>query len=192
MNTCLLKPLSLARTVLPALLLLAGLPVMAQTMKPGLWEATNKLGGSPEMDQAMAQMQQQMASMPPAQRKQMEDMMAKQGMSLGGASKDGMVMKMCITQDMADKQQLPIQQQGSCTTTTSDKSSSGMKMKFSCTNPPSSGEGQVTFNGDTAYTMAMKINSSGQGTPKTTTVNTSAKWLNSDCGAIKPMAVPKQ
>ncbi|MFI5444049.1 DUF3617 domain-containing protein [Polaromonas sp. UC242_47] len=181
---------------LPLLASLAALafaaPAGAQTMKPGLWEATNKLGGSPEMDQAMAQMQQQMANMPPAQRKQMEEMMAKQGMSVSGAAKGGMVMKMCITQDMADRQQLPIQQPGNCTTTTSDKSSTGMKLTFSCTNPPSSGEGQFTFTGDTAYTMAMKINSGGQGTPKTTTVNTSAKWLNSDCGAIKPMAVQKK
>jgi hypothetical protein len=192
MNTCLLTPLSLARAVLPGLLLLAGLPTLAQTMKPGLWEASNKLGGSPEMDQAMAQMQQQMASMAPAQRKQMEDMMAKQGMSLGGAAKGGMVTKMCITPEIADKQQLPIQQQGTCTTTTSDKSSTGMKLKFSCTNPPSSGEGQVTFTGDTAYTMSMKINTGGQGAPKTTTLHTSAKWLDSNCGAIKPMVVPKQ
>ncbi|MDW5442563.1 DUF3617 domain-containing protein [Polaromonas sp. SM01] len=192
MNTCLLTPLSLARAVLPGLLLLAGLPALAQIMKPGLWEASNKLGGSPEMDQAMAQMQQQMASMPPAQRKQMEDMMAKQGMSPGGASKGGMVTKMCITPEMADKQQLPIQQQGTCTTTSSDKSSTGMKLKFSCTNPPSSGEGQVTFTGDTAYTMSMKINTGGQGVPKSTTLHTSAKWLDSNCGAIKPMVVPKQ
>lgn len=167
-------------------------PAGAQTMKPGLWEATNQLGSSPEMDPAMTQMQQQMANMPPAQRKQMEEMMTKQGMRMSGAAKGGMVMKMCITQEMADNKQLPIQQQGTCTTTTSDKSSNGMKMTFSCTNPPSSGEGQLTFTGDTAYTMAMKINSSGQGAPKTTTFNTSAKWLNSDCGAIKPMGVPKK
>ena len=53
------------------LLLLAALPAHAQTMKPGLWEVNNKLGGSPEMDKAMAQMQEQMANLPPAQRKAM-------------------------------------------------------------------------------------------------------------------------
>ena len=58
----------------------------AQTMKPGLWEMTNKMGGSPEMDQAMVQLQQQMANMPPEQRKMMEGMMAKKGMGMGGAS----------------------------------------------------------------------------------------------------------
>ena len=163
----------------------------AQTMKPGLWEAQNKLGGSPEMEQAMAQMQQQMASMPPAQRKMMEEMMAKQGVGMTGASGGGMALKMCITREMVERNQLPVQQQGSCTTTTTDKTSAGMKIKFTCTNPPSSGEGQFTFAGDTAYTMKMKVNSSAPGAPKTTTIDTSAKWLGSDCGNIKPMVLPK-
>ena len=164
----------------------------AQTMKPGLWEANNKIGGSPEMDQAMAKMQQQMAAMPPAQRKMMEEMLAKQGVGMGTAGTGGgMVLKMCITKEMAERNQLPGQQQGSCTTTTTDKSSKGMKVKFTCTNPPSNGEGQFTFAGDTGYTMKMKVNNTSQGAPRTTTVDTSAKWLAADCGAIKPMVMPK-
>jgi hypothetical protein len=42
----------------------------AENLKPGLWEVTHKMqtsGG--QMEQGMAQMQQQMASMPPEQRK---------------------------------------------------------------------------------------------------------------------------
>ncbi len=163
----------------------------AQTMKPGLWEVNNKMGSSPEMDKAMAQMQQQMASMSPAQRKQMEDMMAKQGMGMAGAANGGMVMKMCITKEMAERHQVPMQQQGNCTSTISDKTATGMKMKFTCTNPPSSGESQMTFSGDSAYTMTMKINSNGQGGPKTMTMDASGKWLGSDCGSIKPMPLAK-
>ena len=163
----------------------------AQTMKPGLWENTSKVGGSPEIEQAMAKMQQQMASMPPDQRKMMEDMMSKQGVALG-ASGSGMVAKMCMTKEMAERGDMPTQQQGDCTTTTSDKTSRGMTMKFSCTNPPSSGEGQLTFSGDSAYTMKMKINSTAQGAPKTITIDSSAKWLGSDCGSVKPLVMPKK
>ena len=54
----------------------------AQATKPGLWEVTSKLGVSAEMDKAMAQMQQQVVSMPPEQRKQMQAMLAKQGMNM--------------------------------------------------------------------------------------------------------------
>ncbi|MES2051640.1 MAG: DUF3617 domain-containing protein, partial [Pseudomonadota bacterium] len=151
-----------------------------------------KIGGSPAMDQAMAQMQQQLANMPPAQRKQMEDMMARQGMSMGAASNGGMTMKMCITKEMIERNQLPMQQKGNCTTTTSDKTRSSMKVKFTCTNPPSSGEGIYTFQGDNAYTMSMNITSTVKGVQTNTSIAASGSWLGSDCGNIKPMEPPKQ
>ena len=87
---------------------------MAQSTKPGLWEIQSKVGGNPEMDQAMAQMQQQLASMPAAQRKMMEDMMAAQGVKLGKGG--GMSVQVCITPEMAARQDLPTQTEGDCTT----------------------------------------------------------------------------
>ncbi len=159
----------------------------AQSIKPGLWETTSKVGGNPEMDKAMAQMQQQMASMPPAQRKQMEDMLGKQGVAMGAG---GMSAKACITREMIDRGEMQSQQQGNCKTTITDKTSRSMKMNFTCANPASSGEGLYTFQGDSAYTM--KVTSTVKGAPKTTTIDASGKWLGSDCGTLKPMAVPKQ
>ena len=173
-------------------LAVAAASASAQTMKPGLWEMTNKMGGSPEMDQAMAQLQQQMANMPPEQRKMMEDMMAKKGMGMGGVSAGGIVVKACITKEMAERNQMPMQHSGDCTNTISDKTGTGMKMKFTCTNPPSSGEGQFSFMGDSAYTMKMKISTAAQGKPQVTTVDGSGKWVTSDCGNITPMAAPKK
>ena len=179
------------RTLLAALLVATtALGAQAQVAKAGLWEVTSKLGGSPEIDKAMAQMQQQMASMPPEQRKQMEAMMAKQGLGMSGGP-GGIVTKMCMSKEMVERSQLPMQTQGDCTSTTSDKTSTGMKLKFSCTNPVSSGEGQYTFVGDSAYTVKMKINSRQQGKPTITTIDATAKWLGSGCGNIKPMPIPK-
>lgn len=188
-----MKPNALLQAGLTGLAaLIFAAPALAQTMKPGLWETTNKIGGSPEIDKAMAQMQQQLANMPPAQRKQMEDMMGKQGMSMGAASNGGMAMKMCITKEMIERNQLPMQQKGNCTTTTSDKTRSSMKVKFTCTNPPSSGEGIYTFQGDSAYTMNMKITSTVKGAQTNTSIAAAGSWLGSDCGNIKPMEPPKQ
>ena len=164
----------------------------AQTMKPGLWEISSKMGGSPEMDKAMSQMQQQMASMPPEQRKMMEDMMAKNGMSMGAAAGGAIVLKSCISKEMAERNQMPMQQKGDCSSTISDQSSTGMKMRFTCVNPPSNGEGQFSFSGNSAYTMKMKVNTSVAGKMETTTIDGSGKWLGADCGSIKPMAMPKQ
>ena len=65
-------------------LILGALAQLAQSQvtKAGLWEVSSTSGGSAEIDTAMAQMQQQMASMPPEQRKQMEAVMARQGVNM--------------------------------------------------------------------------------------------------------------
>ena len=65
-----------------------------------------------------------------------------------------------------------------------------MNMKFTCANPPSNGDGQFTFSGDTAYTMKMNVSRAVQGAPKTTTIDSSGKWAGANCGAVKPITVP--
>mgnify|MGYP002354076156 CR=1 FL=1 len=178
-----------ASTLLSAALLVLGGTAHAQTIKPGLWEVTHKMVGNPEVDKAMAQMQQQMASMPPAQRKQMEEMFAKQGMSPPGAGSGGeMAIKVCITPEMAARQDMPMQKDGNCTSTVTSRSATGMKMNFVCKTPPSTGEGTYTFNGDAAYSMKMVVTSTQQGKPQTTSMEGQGKWLAASCGAIKPAA----
>ena len=175
---------------LTALLLLLGVAsAHAQSQKPGLWEITHKMGGNAEMDAAMAEMQKQMAAMPPEQRKQMEAMMGSNMPS--AAAGGGMAMKVCLTPEMAARNEMPRQTEGDCTTTITSRSASGMKMNFVCTNPPSKGEGVYTFSGDRAYTAAMTIQSARNGKPETTTINGSGKWLSADCGSVKPMDPPK-
>lgn len=163
-------------------------PAHAQSMRPGLWESSSKMGGSPEMDKAMAQMQQQMAGLPPDQRKQMEAMMGKQGIQMGAR---GVTTKMCITQEMIDHGRFQQEQQGNCKTTITEKTGSSMKMNFSCKDPVSNGAAVYAFQGDSAYTMNMKITSAAKGAPAITTVDSSSKWLGGDCGAVKPIALPK-
>lgn len=159
----------------------------AQTTKPGLWEMTQKMGGNPQMDQAMAQMQQQMASMSPEQRKMMQDMLAKQGMAMPApAAGGGMTVKMCITPEMAARQDLPVQTEGECTTTVTSRSANVVKMNFVCRNPPSSGEGTYTFQGDTAYTMKMLMKTTHQGKPQNVTLDGQGKWVAANCGNVKP------
>lgn len=162
----------------------------AQSMKPGLWEIANKMGGNPELEKSMAEMQKQMASMPPEQRKMMQEMMAKQGVSMDAGAGGAMVMKMCMTKEMVERNQLPTQQQGDCKTTVTSRSANTMKMSFTCAQPPSSGEGEYTFSGDTAYTMKMTMNTTHQGKPMRTTMDAKGKWLGADCGTIKPMQIP--
>jgi hypothetical protein len=165
----------------------------AQSTKPGLWEINTKMqSSSGEMEKAMANMEKQLASMPPEQRKQMQDMMAKQGVSMGSSSGGGMSMKTCLTKEMAERNELPQQQQGDCKTTQSPRSGNTMKFAYVCTQPPSSGEGVMTFSGDTAYTMKMNTTTTVKGKPEKMSMDSSGKWLSADCGNIKPIIPPKK
>jgi len=180
-----MKPIHLA-----ALVLLAALPplVAAQTTKPGLWEMTNKIGGNARMDAAMAQMQQQMASMSPAQRKQMQDMLARQGMSMPGtAPGGGMSMKVCITPEMAARNEAPPVAEGDCQHEVVSRSAQAMKIRFTCAKPPSSGEGTVSFQGDSGYTTVMDVTTQVDGKPEKMRVEGQGRWLAASCGGVKPL-----
>lgn len=163
------------------------LPVSAQSLKPGVWEVTSKVGGNPQVDQAMAQMQKELANMPPEQRKQMEAMMAQRGMQMPSAGK-GMSMKICMTKAMAEKNDMPMQQ--GCAITRNERSGNVTNIAFTCTNPPSSGEGQFTSSGPEAYASRMTVRTMHQGKPETVTMEGSGKWLSADCGALAPPATP--
>ena len=178
-------------------LVFAAASAHAQAMKPGLWEVTQKMkSSSAEMNNAMAEMQAQMAKMSPEQRKQMQEMMAKQGVNMdlgagGSASKPGeMTVKMCMTQDMIEQNQTAPQQPG-CTHTQSPRVGNTWKMSFTCTKPPSSGEGQTTLISPDAYAMKMTINSSANGKPERMDMEGSGKWLGASCGDVKPFSIPK-
>ncbi|MBA3592463.1 MAG: DUF3617 domain-containing protein [Pseudomonadota bacterium] len=193
MSQPLFTPLNGTRAALLGALLACALPSMAQDTKPGLWEITQKMGGSAEMDKAMAQMHQQMASMPPAQRKQMEDMMAKQGMSMGAGTGGGISVKVCLTKEMVERNEIAQpQQQGDCQSTTSARVGNTQKISFSCMQPPSSGEGQITYTSNEAYTMKMVTTTTVKGKPEKMTLDGAGKWLSADCGAIKLLAPPKK
>ncbi len=164
----------------------------AQTIKPGLWEFTTQMsGGDGKMANAMAQAQKEMANMPPEQRKMMQDMMAKQGVQMGTGAGGGMTVKVCMTQEMVERNEVSHHQDG-CTHTNSPRMGNTMKFSFVCTKPPSKGEGQVTFTSAEAYNMKMRTTTTIQGRQETMDMQNSGRWLGSNCGNIKPLAVPKK
>ena len=167
---------------------LACLAASAQTVQPGLWEHNMKMKTqSGKMEGALAQMQQQLAKMPPELHKMMEQMLAQQGVGLGAK---GQSIKVCITPEMAAKQELP-QQDGDCKQEILQRSASSMKFKFSCKpedgNPPTTGEGEVTFISPKAYTSKAVINTTMEGKPERMNMDMAGNWLSASCGNIKPI-----
>ena len=174
-----------------ASLAVACLPAGAQQLKPGLWEISNKMKGNAEMDKAMADMQQQLAAMPPDQRKQMEAMMSQRGVRMAQpAAGGGMAMQVCMTREMAERNDVPMQE--GCTMTKQQRSGNTMKMAYTCSRPPSSGEGEFTFMGGEAYKSHMVVTTSAKGKPETMEMDGAGKWLGADCGSVKPITPAKK
>lgn len=164
----------------------------ALKLRPGLWEMQSTMKSqSGQMEQAMAEMQKSLASMPPEQRKQMEQMMAQQGVGMTAGGRQS--MRMCMTPEQVNRDEIP--QQEGCTQKVQRVDASTMKVAFACKGgqgqPPSSGEGTVTMQGPTAYTGQFKFKTQAQGKPEQIDMAQSGKWLSDNCGAIQPMQPPK-
>lgn len=172
---------TVASAALALLASVAGGAQAQQKMRPGLWEHHISMKSqSGQMEAAMAEMQKSLASMPPEQRKQMEQMMAQQGVSLGPT---GQTVKVCVTKEQAETDHLP--QQEGCTQNVQRINASTMKVSFSCKGgpgePPSSGEGTVTMQGPTAYSGQFRLITQNQGKPERIDMTQSGKWLSERC-----------
>ena len=169
----------------------AALPAGAQTMKPGLWSLSNQMtSNDPQLAQAMSAMQQHMANMSPEQRQQMQKMMQQNGMQLDIGAGGAVQTKMCMTREMAERKEFPVQQ-GDCKQTFTQQSSTRGHIAFSCTKPKVSGEGDVTADSDTSYRAHMKIKSEEQGRDQVVDMDVTGKWLSANCGTIRPIPIPR-
>lgn len=160
----------------------------AQSSKPGLWEhrTTIKSGGG-AMAQQMAEMQKQMAALPPDQRKAMEQMMAQQGMSL---SADGQTttMRYCLTPEEAAKADVP-SHDDDCQYTVTQRSATAMKVRFACTDEGrSTGEGEFQFKGNTAYSGSFSMTTRVDGKAERMVLEQSGQWVSAQCGTVQPKA----
>jgi hypothetical protein len=162
----------------------------AQTLKPGLWEVTNKMkSDSGDLEKMQAQMQAQIAKMPPEKRKMMEEMMAQHGVKMGSGAPGAMNTQLCMTKEMVERNEMPMQH-GDCKMMKQQRSGNTMNFAFTCEKPPSSGEGVYTFVSPEAYTFKMTMKTSVHGKPETMNMDGSGKWLSADCGNLKPIRPP--
>jgi hypothetical protein len=156
-------------------------------IKPGLWENTTKMSGSPEMEAAMAEMQKQLAAMPPDQRRAMQDMMARQGVQMGAGPGGAMTTRICLTREMIQSDDWAKGERGDCSHGPVQKSGNTWRMTFSCPKPPTQGEAVTTIVSDSAYTSRITMNSTENGKPVRQVIDNSSRWLGADCGNVRPI-----
>ena len=172
-----------------ALAAVAAAPSFAQqALKPGLWQVETRMPSDPEFEKSMAEMREQLASMPPEDRKRMEAMMGKQGVQFAAGAKGGTATRFCMTREQAQRQESP-GAQGDCTVTKVSRSGNTVRTSFSCSNPRSTGESLVRYAGAEAYSSKITTVSEQGGKKETTVIESDAKWLSADCGSVKPLPV---
>jgi hypothetical protein len=177
------------RTLILSCLALLSLSVQAQNMKAGLWEIKQ----IPELDsQRQAQLeeaQKRMAAMPPEQRKMMEQAMAQHGINVDMGAGGAITIKRCVSKEQAERNTPPLTDKGKCKHDV-QRSGNVIHTHFSCTDPVSEGDSDVTLRGSDGFTSKTRITHQRGGRSETVNVSGEARWLGADCGELKPAATP--
>ncbi|MEZ5615072.1 MAG: DUF3617 domain-containing protein [Rhodocyclaceae bacterium] len=174
------------KTIISLGLALFSASALAGDMKAGLWEVKTirQVVDGQDMQAQMRQMQQQMAGLPPEQRKQMEAMMGRQGIGMG----PGGATRMCISEEMARRDAPVVDPEGRCQPSKISRSGSTMRYEIDCTSNGrrTTGKGESTFSGNTVRSrMDMTtMDASGRHTMQTESQMT---YLGPDCKGLAPV-----
>jgi hypothetical protein len=162
-------------------------------VKPGLWEmqasTTNAMALPPEAEAKIA-------AMPPAQQAQVRAMMSG---GMGGGKPVSITKQVCLAPQTSMDNLLDPSRQSpgmQCTYTNKVQTASNASFDLSCTGTMGSAKGHAEYHAidDThmSSTMHMTITASAQGHTSNSTVDvaTTGKFLNADCGDVKPVGGP--
>jgi len=176
-------------TAMAASLAFATTAALADSMlKAGLWEVhvvKQVMDGrdmSAQMAAAQSQMQQMMANMSPAQRKQMEQMMGKKAMPSSGAN------RICVSQEMASRDKPMMPPDAKCEPTKFERSGNKTSFTMNCTTEgrTMAGKGESIASGDTISTRMDMTMTDARGT-HTMQSESQMKFLGTDCQGVTPM-----
>jgi hypothetical protein len=145
----------------------------AEQMKPGLWEMRMK--------------SDETASMPTMTPEQMEQM-RRMGITMPQTQDGAMVTKVCITKQMAERNQPPGTGDSGCQSKNYRRTGNTYTVDLVCTGPTMKGEGKArgTFSGNESFTSTYDFKGTVNGQPVTQHHESSGKWLAADCGNVKP------
>jgi hypothetical protein len=157
----------------------AGSALAAPNMAPGLWEVTT--------ESALAK---NMPTLPAAQIEQMR----KLGVDLGKLQSGTIVNKICITPEMAARNEIPkmSQKESGCEIKNQQQHGHTYTMEMVC-NGQMKGKGvsTTTFSGNKSFSTRTQFSGNMNGLPINDDANSSGKWLSADCGTVKPIALPR-
>lgn len=163
-----------------AFLLSCSLPVQAAPILPGLWEFTSRdIQVDGEQMPGVSEMLEQMQNLPAAQRQQMEDMLAAQGVQLGGQG-----VRICLSEAQVNAEELPFSDRPDCTQEITERTDRLWKFRFQC--PDASGQGETRFISEREFVSVVESQYSAGGERGSSRMESQARWLGEDCGGLKP------
>jgi len=165
-------------------------------LKPGLWESRvvkHVLDGkdmTPQVTAAMAQMQNNLSRLPPEQRARMEAMMKEHGALTMGTTG---TTRLCISSEMAGRNKPIVDPEGRCQPTKINQSGNHTTFEINCSASGTvmTGKGESTATGDVIASRVDMSTRKGKGETHLLHNETEMKFLGSDCGDVKPIALPK-
>jgi hypothetical protein len=147
----------------------------AATLKPGLWEMAMK-----------SDMVKEMPKLTPEQLAQIKKM----GIEMPQMQNGAVVTKVCITPEMAERNQTPdMGGQHECKAGKQNRSGDMYTVNLICDGPNIKGEGVIkgTIVGGERVNSTYDFSGTSLGKPVKQHHETSGKWLGADCGNIKPI-----
>jgi hypothetical protein len=144
-------------------------------LKPGLWEMTMKSDA--------------MKSMPKISPEQMEQM-RKMGVHVPQMQDGGIVTKVCITKEMAERDQMPMtQKESDCEVKNYQRSGDSYSTDVVCNGPNIKGAGKMKgkMSGGESFSSTYDFKGTAHGQPITQKHENNGKWLSSSCGNVKPL-----
>ncbi len=160
--------LSLSLVVIPA--------TAAGNMKAGLWELTTQ-----------SALTKNMPKISPEQIEQLKQM----GVDISQLQSGAVVGKVCVTQEMAEREELPPlnEKEAGCEITKQSRNGATYLMDMRCNNGDLNGTGtsKTVFANSESFSSTANFSGTVRGLPVNDRVDTSGKWVGPDCGSIKPI-----
>lgn len=149
-------------------------------MRPGLWEVTTA-----------SDLLRLVPAIPPDQMQRLMNLAKQNGFDMPQIQNGAATSRACISAAMATRQALPIlyQHQAGCSTRNATRDGNQYRLEFVCSSASvkGSGKAQGTFTNAENFAGQTSFEGTVQGTPVNERAEISGRWLEADCGAVKPL-----
>jgi hypothetical protein len=171
------------RRILPALFISVSVTTVAGAaqphMRPGLWEITTTSDLF------------RLAQISPGGLQNLKDLAEQYGVDISQLPAGEASSQVCVSEETANTRDIPVfyQAELGCSTKNATRNGNRYRFDFVCSSPELNGNGTAegTFTTQQSFTGRSRFKGTAQGIPVNEQADISGRWVNADCGAIKPM-----